>query len=81
MSQGGTEVPGTSVQALSGSHFRSLIKKLLLEVLRENPQVLRAATDDHLPTQPSKGDHGKLVTFAAFSSRRSRCWNQMRILA
>ena len=81
MSQEGTEVPGTSVQALSGSHFRSLIKESLLEVLRKNPQVLRAATDDLLPTQPSEGDHSKLVTFAAFSSCRCRCWNQMGILA
>ena len=63
MSQEGSPVPGTSVQAFSGVNFRSLIKESLLEVLRENPEVLRPATggvaEDQSQQQSSNRDGGK----------------------
>ena len=55
MAHEGSPIPGTSVQALSGATFRSLIKESLLEVLHENPQVLRPTADEQPSTQSSSG--------------------------
>jgi hypothetical protein len=59
MSHEGSPVPGTRVQALAGADFRAIIKESLLEVLRENPQVLQPTAGDQ--PQPQVNEGGKLL--------------------
>ena len=60
MTHKGSAVPGTSVEALSGANFHSLMKESLVEVLRENPQVLQPTASDQPQPQATSRENGKL---------------------
>ena len=64
MSDESSPIPGTSVQALSGTNFRSIIKESLLEVLRENPEVLQPTTTNvqhQIGTTDGEGGKSTLI--------------------